>query len=185
MLSVLPPHTTHGPGDGGVEGWRVEGGGCCPVKAAAGPLVTLHPAEVTAGPAPAAARCGHRQCLCTLAERSNKLVYSTARSTLHITHVHVSVVCLRPDSGQCGTMSPVSTVPPPDTVISSISMATVSGVMLDARAVSEPSRSFTVPTGTISLSKAPVGCDLCVSVPISCFLQSLKACLNRFLAKVR
>ena len=82
--------STHGPGDGGVEGggWRV--GECCPVKAAAGPLVTLHPAEVTAGPAPAAARCGHRQCLCTLAERSNKLAYTAQHAPHYTLHMSMS-----------------------------------------------------------------------------------------------
>ena len=95
MCSVFCLHTRTRGWRGG--GWRVEGGGwragkCCPVKAAAGPLVTLHPAEVTAGPAPAAARCGHRQCLCTLAERSNKLVY-TAQHAPHYT-LHYTCPCL-------------------------------------------------------------------------------------------
>ena len=130
----------------------------------------------TSTPAPAAARCGHRQCLCTLAERSNKLAY-TAQHAPHYT-LHMSMSQLSASARTVASVAPCPQYPPchlQGTVISSISMATVSGVMLDARAVNEPSRSFTVPTRV--LLKAPVCCDLCVSVPISCFLQCLNACL--------
>ena len=89
------------PGDGGrVEGggWRVEGGGVL------SRLLLVHWLHATQQRSQLVQhlhlqQCGHRQCLCTLAERRNKLVYTPQHTTHYTTHVHVSVVCLRPDSG--------------------------------------------------------------------------------------
>ena len=109
---VLPPH----PG-------REGGGWGSAVKAAAGPLVTRHPAEVTAGPAPAPAAAVWPQAVSVYisGEEEQVGVHSTAHHTLHYTCPCLS--CL-PPSGQWPQYPPC---PPPDTVISTISMATVSG----------------------------------------------------------